>query len=184
MAERTTIIQQTRNWVKDVVVGLNLCPFAAPVLKQNSLHIEICDSEQEEQLLEAVLQQLDFLQSRPEQQVATSLLVFSKALADFDDYLMILDAANELLLHVQLDGVIQIASFHPDYCFDGAGVDDVSNYTNRSPWPMLHFIREAQISRLLSQYPNPEQIPDHNIRCLQAMGLTEIKALLKRCYTE
>jgi hypothetical protein len=173
------VIQQTRHWLEAIVVGLNLCPFAAPVLKQGTLHIEACDAVDEETIFQAILQQLDYIQQNDEQVVATSLLVFSEALQDFDDYLDVLGVANELLSQSQLEGVIQIASFHPQYCFDAVAPDDISNYTNRSPYPMLHFIREAQMSRVLENYPNPEAIPENNMARLRDMGLQQLQALLK-----
>lgn len=170
---------ETRHWLKSIVVGLNLCPFAAPVLKQNTLHIEVCDKSLEKDIYRAVLEQMDFLQASDEDTVATSLLVFSHALEDFDDYLIIVDMANELLEQTGLEGHIQIASFHPQYCFAEVPEEDISHYTNRSPYPMLHFIREAQMARVLKNYPNPEAIPNNNIECLRGLGIEALQQLLR-----
>ena len=170
--------EATLHWLETIVVGLNLCPFAAPVLKHDQLRIEVCDDELEPLLLAAVLRELDFLQQTAESTISTSLLVFSHGLKDFDQYWALVEAANELLYEVGLEGVIQIASFHPDYCFEGVEPDDVSHYTNRSPYPMLHFIREDQLSRALATYPNPERIPEDNIRRLQQLGKKQLLALL------
>jgi hypothetical protein len=168
----------TRRWLQDMVVGLNLCPFAAPVLRDNSLRIASSDAQSDEALLTAVLAELDQLQSSDESAISTTLLVFTHALQTFDDYLDIADAANDLLAEVGLDGIIQIATFHPDYCFAGEAADDPANYSNRSPYPMLHFIREAQMSRVLANYPNPEAIPDNNIRRLRELGREQLLALI------
>jgi uncharacterized protein len=174
--------EQTLQWLQAVVVGLNLCPFAAPVITAKQLHIDVCDQQQLELLAAAILKQLDLLQQSAESDIATSLLVFSRGLKDFNAYLDLLDTANDLLSQAGLEGVIQIASFHPDYCFHGVEEDDVSNYSNRSPYPMLHFIREAQLSRVLDYYPNPEQIPEDNIRRLRALGKEQLIALLAACH--
>lgn len=178
MSSKLTPEQATRLWVDRVVVGLNLCPFAAPVIKNDGLYVEACYAQEPEALLRAVLEQLDKLQRSDESDIATSLLVFADALEDFDQYWAFVEVASELLQAAGLEGVIQIASFHPNYCFEGVAEDDVSHYSNRSPWPMLHFIREAQLSRALAGYPNPEQIPDNNIRRLRALGKSELLNLL------
>lgn len=168
----------TRHWLDTMVVGLNLCPFAGQVLRDNSLRIEVCGADTEEALISAVLTELDVLQRAEEAQIATSLLVFSQNLWDFDQYLALLDLADELLVEVGLEGVIQIASFHPDYCFEGVPPHDPSHYSNRSPYPMLHFLREEQLQLALASYPNPEQIPENNISRLRELGTTAILALL------
>ena len=170
-------LQATRQWLDDIVVGLNLCPFAAPVINNDGLHIEVSDAEQSEQQLAAVLQQLDKLQLADVSELETSLLVFSHGLSDFDQYWELVGIANDLLQQVGLEGIIQIASFHPLYQFDGVPDDDVSHYTNRSPYPMLHFIREEQLASALQNYPNPQQIPERNILRLRQLGK---KALLKK----
>ncbi|WP_101758589.1 DUF1415 domain-containing protein [Oceanicoccus sp. KOV_DT_Chl] len=170
--------QQTMDWLQGIVIGLNLCPFAAAVVNEQSLHIEVCAAQTHEEQLVAVLKQLDLLQQQDEDSIATSLLVFSQGLQDFDQYWGLVELAEEVLTEVGLDGVIQIASFHPDYCFEGVDADDVSHYTNRSPYPMLHFIREAQLSRALAGYPDPEKIPENNINRLRQLGKPALLQLL------
>ncbi|MFA7555173.1 MAG: DUF1415 domain-containing protein [Spongiibacteraceae bacterium] len=176
--QRLDPAQQTQRWLSNIVVGLNLCPFAAPVLKQGGLHIEVCEAELIDHLLAAVLQQLDKIQQCDESSIATSLLVFSHGLTDFDQYWDFVEIANEVLVEVGLEGIIQIATFHPNYCFEGMDEDDVSNYTNRSPYPMLHFIREEQLEKALASYPDVDKIPDTNIQRLQSLGKTELLKLL------
>ena len=170
--------QQTLDWLHRIVIGLNLCPFAAPVVNQQGLHIEVCSATAPEQQLAAVLQQLDLLQQQDEESIATSLLVFEKGLTDFDQYWAFVDVAEGIVEEVGLEGVVQIASFHPDYCFEGVDPDDVSHYTNRSPFPMLHFIREEQLTRALGSYPEPEKIPENNIQRLRELGKPALLKLL------
>jgi len=174
----------TRRWIERFVVGLELCPFAAPTLSDNTLRIAVCDKTAEEELAKALLEELDLLQREPESEVSTSVLVFQKALADFDDYLDFLGLAEALLEECGLEGVVQIASFHPDYCFEGVPADDAANATNRSPYPMLHFIREAALTRALAHYPDPEDIPQRNIDRLRALGADAIAELRARIRAE
>ena len=112
----------------------------------------------------------------------TSLLIFPRALSDFEDYLDMLEIATALLEKQGYEGVYQLASFHPKYCFAEAAPDDASNYTNRSPYPMLHILREASVEAALENFPNPENIPDRNIQLTKGLGLTVMKKLLADCY--
>ncbi len=165
----------TRRWLADFVVGLNLCPFARPLLEDPSLRIAVCDATGGEGLRRAFLSELDLLQSSPEAQVATSLLVFTAALAEFDDYLDFLDEAQSLLEAAGLSGLVQLASFHPDYRFDGEAPDSAGHYSNRAPWPTIHFIREDMLSRVLGDYPDPDKIPARNIATLERLGVAELE---------
>ena len=176
--ENTETVRNTVRWLKNIVVGLNLCPFAGPVLAANSIQIEVSDATELEGVLADVLTQLDKIQSADEIEVATSILIFPHAMHNFDEYWAMAEIASDLLVEVGLDNIIQIATFHPEYCFDGVHRDDISNYTNRSPYPMLHFIREAQLTRALEAYSNPEEIPQNNIRRLEQLGKTEFLKLL------
>jgi len=168
----------TRHWLEQIVLGLNLCPFAGPALKADTVHFSCCDSAAMEDIAAAILIELDRLQGSQESDIATTLLIFSAGLADFTEFWDAAGMATELLAEAGLEDVIQIATFHPDYCFEGSGPDDVENYSNRSPYPMLHFIREAQLTRLLQDYPSPEQIPENNIRRLRQLGLAGMRQLL------
>jgi hypothetical protein len=176
----SVIATHTRRWIEQFVVGLNLCPFAAPVLRDQQLHIALCDSIEVTEMTAAVQAEFGRLQSSDEVELATSVLVFSRALADFDDYLDFLALAEQLLLQSGLEGIVQIASFHPRYQFAGTSRNDVANFTNRSPYPMLHFLREQMVSRVLERYPSPEQIPERNIEKLHALGSVAVQQLLDR----
>ena len=170
----------TRRWIEQFVVGENLCPFAAPALLAQQLRITVCDQTDEAERARAVLRELDLLQSTPVSELLTSVLVFTQALGDFDDYLDFLGIAEDLLEQAGLEGVLQIASFHPAYVFDGVPANDPSHYSNRSPWPMLHFLREDQIEAALEQHPDPDHIPERNIAHLQELGTDAIQTLLAR----
>lgn len=169
----------TRRWIERFVVGLELCPFAAPVLRDDQLRIAVCEATELPELASALLDELDLLQRTPESELATSVLVLPRALAEFDDYLDFLALAEELLAECGLEGTLQIASFHPDYRFEGAPEGDVADFSNRSPYPMLHFLREVQVERALAHYPDPERIPARNIERLNGMGRAAVGALLE-----
>ena len=109
-------------------------------------------------------------------------MIYDNAFISFDDYLDFLELAEALLLEQDYEGIYQLASFHPDYCFEGAKQDDPANYTNRSPYPMLHLLRESSIELALASYPHPENIPQKNIKSLRELGLTKIQSLLAGCY--
>lgn len=176
--------QQTRRWLAEVVVGLNLCPFARPLLDSPQLRIATCAAAELSALQHFFLAELDLAQSSPESDIATSLLVFSGALAEFDDYLDFLDLAQELLSEAGLEGVVQLASFHPDYQFDGEPADAAGNFSNRSPWPTIHLIREDMLERVLLDYPDPESIPGRNMRRLEALGLNDLQSRWAALTTE
>ncbi|MGB0466039.1 MAG: DUF1415 domain-containing protein [Pontibacterium sp.] len=160
----------TRLWVDTMVVGLNLCPFAAPVVKQATLHYALCEKESAEAVTQAFLAELDRIQSAEEDELATTLLITPNALQDFDQYLDMLGMLQTLLDRSGLGGIFQLASFHPNYQFDGVPEDDITNWTNRSPFPCFHLIREGMMSRVLRNYKHPDQIPERNIQLMQSLG--------------
>lgn len=168
----------TLRWLMRIVVGMDLCPFAGSALAAKSLKIEVSAATQRDDLLADILTHLDKFQKADEAELATSLLVFSHALSDFEEYWDMAELATDLVVEVGLDNIVQIATFHPEYCFDGVDRDDISHYTNRSPYPMLHFLRESQLTRVLESYSRPEDIPKNNIRRLEAMGKTDFLKLL------
>ena len=174
MTDRESVERHTRDWLSKFVVGLNLCPFARPVVDSPSLRIEVCEAIESPALRRAFLSELDLLQTSPESDIATSLLAFSCALSPFDDYLDFLGEAQGLLEQAGLEGVIQLASFHPHYLFDGEPPDAASHFSNRSPWPMIHFLREDMLSRVLGDYPDAEAIPARNIATLEKLGTAEM----------
>ncbi|MDX2424148.1 MAG: DUF1415 domain-containing protein [Amphritea sp.] len=169
--------QLTRQWVESMVVGLNLCPFAAPVVKDHSLRYAVTEAEGGEALVAAFLAEVERLVEADEQSLSTTLFIVPTGLADFYDYLDQLQLFENLLQEAGLEGVLQFASFHPGYLFAGVAEDDLSHWSNRAPWPTFHIIREAEMSRALAHYSHPEQIPERNIQRLRALGR---EALIKR----
>lgn len=173
------VVAETLQWVERFVIGLDVCPFARSVVEQQCLRVVSASSRDVNKLFQAALEEIDRLQRSEPAQIATTLLVFSHGLQDFDHYLDFVDSLNDALVSAGLEGILQIASFHPHYCFADADVDDVANFTNRSPYPMVHFIREAELARALRAYPNPQLIPQRNIQRLRGMGTTAVKDLIE-----
>jgi hypothetical protein len=171
----TIVEQHIRDWLQTFIVELNLCPFARPVVASDRLRIEICESEDLDQLHRAFLIELDLILQSLASEVATTLLVMPNALSSFDEYLMFIDNAEALIEQLGLDGTIQLASFHPEYLFDGEAEDSASHFSNRSPYPVIHFLREDMLSDALEEFPNPEQIPLRNISTLEKIGRAEIE---------
>ena len=173
-------IGPVRHWVETVVVGLNLCPFAKRELVNDRVRFSVSEAETEEQLLADLQAELELLDN--DEAVETTLLIHPGVLQDFFDYNQFLNYVDSLLTQMELEGVYQVASFHPDYQFSGTRPDDVENYTNRSPYPMLHLIREDSLERAIAGYPHPERIPERNIELLESLGRDKMQALLKACY--
>lgn len=170
-AEDIKVVESlAREWVETMVVGLNLCPFASPVVRKNTLRYAVCSDIGEEALSEAFLNELDLIQSADEEEIATTLLVMPNAVKDFYDYLDLLDHFERLLKQSGLSGIFQLASFHPQYLFGGVDPNDLSHWTNRSPYPMIHIIREGQMSRVLTSYKDPDEIPERNIQLMHELG--------------
>ncbi len=177
------IIQHTRQWVESVVVGCNFCPFAARELARNSIHYRVLrrdpDMDDTEQVLHALVEECVELDA--DAAIETSLLILPKGFNFFDDYLDLLSIADALLQEQGYEGVYQLASFHPDYCFAEQDDRDAANYTNRSPYPMLHLIREASMERALAAHPDPDAIPQRNVDYARAQGLAAMRAKLAAC---
>lgn len=160
----------TQRWVEVMVVGLNLCPFAAPEVKNNAIRYAVSHAESLPLALEGFLSELDRIQSAEEAELSTTLLAFTQLADDFDDFLELLDYCQQLLEESGLDGVFQLASFHPAYCFEGVEERDITNWTNRAPFPTIHIIREGQMSRVLTHYRSPEEIPERNMQLMESLG--------------
>ena len=179
MADTALIIQQTKKWITDVVVGCNFCPFASKEIKQNTIHYEVEPSDAVKDCLEAFLRQC--IQLDKEIRIETSLLILPNAAPRFEDYLDLVSLAERLLIQEGYEGIYQVATFHPLYCFAGAPENDAANYTNRSLYPMLHLLREESIEQALKKYPDPGQIPDRNIRFAREKGEVYMKMLRDAC---
>ncbi|HEX7954455.1 MAG TPA: DUF1415 domain-containing protein [Burkholderiales bacterium] len=164
------VVAATRAWLEKAVIGLNLCPFAKAVHVHDRIRYCVSAATSEAQLLEELMTQLRALDDADPAQIETTLLVHPQVLADFADYNEFLARADDAVRELGLEGVMQVASFHPRYQFEGTGPDDIENYTNRSPYPMLHLLRESSVERAVSTYPDTEDIYRRNIATLRALG--------------
>ncbi|HCH5601535.1 TPA: DUF1415 family protein [Vibrio parahaemolyticus] len=171
------ITQQVDQWLNDVVIGLNLCPFAAKPQRNKQIKIFVSKATQEEALLEDILLQLIELSTTEPEKLETTLVVVPNMLQDFWDYNFCIDWVEGLIKQQDWEGIFQVATFHPDYCFGGAAPEDDENLTNRSPYPIFHLIREKSMEKVLKHYPDPESIPDTNIARVSALSEEERKKL-------
>lgn len=169
-------ITAVQHWLDSVVVELNLCPFAARELQKGSVRFAVSEARTEEQLLMSLEAELNLLGR--DDSIETTLLIHPAVLADFFDYNQFLDVVDALLVEKQLEGVFQVASFHPDYQFGGTDADDAENYTNRSPYPMLHILREESVARAIAAYPDVEQVPARNVACMNRIGQERLREML------
>ena len=175
------IIADTHCWLQQVVVGLQLCPFASQPLQRGSIRYQVCDASDDDAIYAALLTEfIDFLQL-PAEQAETALFIVPQGLQRFEHYLDLLHAAEAGITAAGLSGSLQLASFHPDYRFANSSADDAANYSNRSPWPMFHLLRESLMEQALADYPEPETIPERNIRRLRKLGLKHMQQLLAGC---
>jgi len=160
---KATITQQVNQWLEDVVIGLNLCPFAAKPQRNKQIKIYVSEASNEEDLLQDILQQLIELDDKTPQELETTLVAIPNMLQDFVDYNFFIDWVEALIKQQDWEGIYQVATFHPDYYFAGTSPEDAENLTNRSPYPIFHLIREESMEKVLQHYPNPEDIPNINI---------------------
>ncbi len=180
MPDTHPCIDHTKKWLSDVIIGHGFCPFAKREYDLGRIHYAVIEVSDTQSQLEQIIAHCSALDNDAERE--TSLLIFPTALSDFEEYLDLLEIANALLSDQGYEGIYQLASFHPDYCFDGVSPDDPSHYTNRSPYPMLHILREASVEAVLKTHPNPEIIPERNIQLTQELGLKIMQDALAACY--
>ena len=160
-----------------MVVGLNLCPFSINVIEQDQVYYAICDATTDTQLKQFYVNELQRLLKADENDVATSLLMFTQGVELFEDYLDLLDWFQQLLEQAELTEHVQLASFHPQYQFEGAAADDLSHFTNRSPYPTIHLLRQSQMTLALSHVVDPEKIYMNNIKTLNKLGRQRVELL-------
>ena len=164
------VIAATLTWLEKAVIGLNLCPFAKAVHVGNQIRYEVSNAQTPESLLTDLTRALQTLAAADPVEVETTLLIHPQALADFLDYNDFLDIADAAIEELGLTGIIQVASFHPHYRFADTEPDAIENYSNRSPYPMLHLLREASVERAVAQFADTGRIPDRNIETLRRIG--------------
>lgn len=165
-----TIVEHTRDWLVRAVIGLNLCPFAKAVHVKQQIRYTVTDADTPEALAHALRDELELLRDADPEQIDTTLLIHPAVLGDFLAYNDFLDVADELLQELDLEGVIQVASFHPDYQFADSDPDDIENYSNRSPYPTLHLLRESSIDKAVEAFPDAADIYETNMETLQRLG--------------
>ena len=165
------MVQDTLRWLERAVIGLNLCPFAKAVYVKGQVHCTVSQASNLEALRDDLLQALKDLVAHEPDERDTTLLIIQNLLQDFVDYNDFLNMADDCLLALDLEGEIQIASFHPQYQFAGTDEDDITNFTNRSPYPTLHLIREASIDRAVAAFPDAEDIFEANMATMNQLGL-------------
>jgi hypothetical protein len=163
-------IVATRRWLERAVIGLNLCPFAKAVYVKQQVRFVLSDATTPEALLEQLAEELVYLRDVDPEETDTTLIIHPDVLTDFLDYNDFLDNADAAVEALDLPGVLQVASFHPDYRFAGTADDDIGNYSNRSPYPTLHLLREASIDRAVEVFPNPDVIVERNLETLDKLG--------------
>ncbi len=184
MSSNCEISQEVNQWLDDVVIGLNLCPFAAKPQRNKQIRISVSQANDEETLLQDILTQLLDLEDHVPAELETTLVVVPNMLQDFWDYNMFIDWVEALIKNQGWEGIYQVATFHPDYCFAGSEPEDSENLTNRSPYPIFHLIREESMEKVLRHYPNPEEIPDINMERVSNLTEQERKSLFPYLFTQ
>ena len=170
-ADDDVVLARTRGWLEKAVIGLNLCPFAKAVYTRDRVRLVISRARHIDDLLEELDRELDLLVATPAEQIDTTLIVHPTLFPDFLDFNDFLEIAEGVLAEHELEGVIQIASFHPNFQFEGTEPEDMGNYTNRAPYPTLHLLREDSVERAVATLADPDSIYRDNIQRLEALGL-------------
>jgi hypothetical protein len=168
--DRDAVIAATQSWLEKAVIGLNLCPFAKAVHVKQQIRYVVSEATTPEQLLEQLMDELQYLADADPEKVDTTLIIHPQVLADFEDYNEFLDVADAALEDMDLAGELQVASFHPDYQFADTDKNDIDNYTNRSPYPTLHLLREDSVERAVEAFPEASDIFEKNIETLRKLG--------------
>lgn len=172
-----TVIRQTKNWLREIVIGLDLCPFAAQPFDDDRIEYIVSHNQKIEQDLQELAVCFSILEHKVT--IETILLILPDNYKSFDDYLELLYLANLLLEDLNLSGIYQLASFHPEYHFEGTDINDASNFSNRSPYPMLHILRERSVERAIKSYKHIEKVPHNNIKNLRKIGSEELQQTLE-----
>jgi uncharacterized protein len=176
-ASDAQVIEDTRRWVQRAVIGLNLCPFAKAVEVKQQVRYVVSPASGAKALLADLKRELQALATADPLLLDTTLLMAPKGFAEFLEFNELLERADKLLLALDLDGVLQIASLHPHYQFADTEADDITNFTNRAPYPTLHLLREDSVDRAVAAFPNPEAIFETNMQTMQRLGLQGWAAL-------
>jgi len=176
-----TVIARTRCWIERTVIAFNLCPFARKPYSGEQVRYVVSNATDPEQLLADLEQELEHLRATDPQVLETTVLIHPWVLQDFLDYNDFLDVVDALLEQGGYEDEFQVASLHPDYQFAGTRPDDAENFTNRSPYPILHLLRVEGVARAISSYANPDRIPERNIEQMEKHGADAMRAILDDC---
>ena len=171
------VLKKTRHWLEKAVIGLNLCPFAKAVYVKNQVRLVVSHARHADDLLEELDSELDLLVATPAEQLETTLLIHPMLFDDFLDFNDFLEVAEGVVDEHGLEGIIQLASFHPQFQFEGTEVADISNYTNRAPFAILHLLREESVEKAVAAFPQAEAIFEQNIATLEKLGASGWKEL-------
>lgn len=171
------VIAATRNWIEKAVIGLNLCPFAKAVYVKEQVRYVASEAKHLDGLLEDIDREISFLAEADPQQIDTTLIMHASLLGDFLDFNDFLDIVDDAVSELGHEGVIQVAAFHPQWQFAETEPDDIGNYTNRAPFPTIHLLREASVTRAVDAFPEAESIYERNIETLQKLGIDGWRAL-------
>lgn len=171
------VLNQTRHWLEKAVIGLNLCPFAKAVYVKNQVRLVVSHARHADDLLEELDRELDLLVATPAEEIDTTLLIHPTLFEDFLDFNDFIEVADSVVSEHELEGVVQLASFHPRFQFEGTEPDDISNYTNRAPFAMLHLLREESVDKAVEAFPEADAIFEQNIQTLEKLGLEGWQAL-------
>ncbi|MGE0634297.1 MAG: DUF1415 domain-containing protein [Pseudobdellovibrionaceae bacterium] len=175
--DSNSVISKTKTWIEKTIIGLNLCPFAKAVQIKNQIRYRVSEAANTDELLRDLISELRAIFQADPEKVDTGLLIHPYVLNDFLDYNDFLDIVDAALEEMNLVGIIQVASFHPQYQFAGTQKEDRENYTNRSPYPMLHFLREESVSKAVDGYPDVDLIPTRNIETLNSLDQDHFERL-------
>ena len=171
------VLASTKLWLEKAVIGLNLCPFAKAVYVKNQVRLVVSHARHADDLLEELDRELDLLVATPAEEIDTTLLIHPTLFEDFLDFNDFLEIAEGVVDEHELEGVVQLASFHPQFQFDGTEPDDMGNYTNRAPFAILHLLREGSVERAVAAFPQADAIFEQNIATLEKLGHAGWRAL-------
>jgi len=176
------ITQHTLNWVQSFIIKYNLCPFAKVPVNKGQLKMAVSTTTKKAQALEELMTEIFYLDHHPDTE--TTLFIFANAFKDFFSYLDFVEIAEQLLAEHEYEGVYQLATFHPDYYFADTDPDDPSNFTNRSPYPMVHLLREDSLEKAINAYGDTSKIPQQNIATMEKLGREELKRIRESCFEQ
>jgi len=183
LMQENQIIDAVSTWLKQVVIGLALCPFAAKPVQEGRVRFQLSNAKDDEVLLQALSMECQYMASVSAAEIETSLLIAAHHLKDFWSYNQFLVWANQLIKREGFEGVFQLASFHPDYCFAGTNPEDAENLTNRSPYPILHIIREASLEKALEYFSDIDEVPEKNKQKVNGLSFEQKQKLFPYIFT-